>query len=221
MADTRRSVVTRLLEQIREVSPGGRALLAIDGLDGAGKSVLVKELVDLAKEDDLRPVTHLSIDGFHLPRAVRHAHGTGPDTFYRESYDYAAFTRSVVAPFRSGSSIIPAVWDVSADSPVPARARDLPTDCALLVDGIFLHRRELRDVWDASVWVEVPFAVSVPRGNQRFPGKYDPDPGAESNHRYVGGQRLYFAECSPWDLATWVVDNEDLAHPRLSPRLIS
>lgn len=65
------------------------------------------------------------------------------------------------------------------------------------------------------MWVEVPFAVSVPRGNARFPGDHDADPEAASNHRYVGGQRLYLAEADPASRATWVLDNTDLADPRL------
>lgn len=216
---TRRSVLRQLLAQIREINSGGRGLIAIDGLDGAGKSVLAKEIVRLAAQDALRPVASLSIDGFHHPRSVRYETGRGPESFYRDSYDYTAFKRSVVAAFRQGLPVAAAVWDVVADASVEGAhsSLDLPQDCVLLVDGIFLHRPELREVWDASIWVQVPFAVSVPRGNERFPGRYDPDPEAESNHRYVGGQRLYFAECSPWEMATWVLDNEDLAHPTLRP----
>lgn len=219
MMSTRRSVLRQLLAQIREINSGGRSLIAIDGLDGAGKSVLAEELVQLAAQDGLRPVASLSIDGFHHPRSVRYAQGRGPESFYRDSYDYTAFKRSVVTAFKQGLPVVPAVWDVVADASVEGAhsSLELPQDCALLVDGIFLHRPELREVWDASIWVQVPFAVSVPRGNERFSGQYDPDPEAESNHRYVGGQRLYFAESSPWETATWVLDNEDLAHPTLRP----
>ena len=200
-----------------EVRPGRRVLIAVDGLDGAGKTVLAEELVKSAgAEASSRPVASVSIDGFHHPRAVRYAEGRGPESFYRDSYDYAAFDRAVVTPFRHGAAISPAVWDVDADEAMSPGALDLPEDCVLLVDGIFLHRPELRGIWDASIWVEVPFEVSVPRGNQRFPHLGDPDPESEANHRYVGGQRLYFAEASPWEQATWVVDNTELEHPRLT-----
>ena len=88
----------------------------------------------------------------------------------------------------------------------------------LLVDGIFLHRRELADLWDASVWVEVPFEVSVPRGNARFGevGAPEADPASAVNARYVGGQRLYLDEVDPASRATWVLDNTDLAAPVLT-----
>ncbi len=219
---TRQAVLGELLDRVRSVRRGGRALIAIDGLDGAGKSVLVSELVDLATRgdarppaEDNRPLASVSIDGFHLPRSVRYAHGRGPESFYRDSYDYASFVDTVVAPLRRGGPIVPSVWDVDADEPVTPEPLDLPDDCVLLVDGIFLHRPELRDLWDAGVWVEVPFTVSVPRGNARFPHLNDADPESESNRRYVGGQRLYFAEAAPWDHATWVLDNTDLDRPTL------
>ena len=91
-------------------------------------------------------------------------------------------------------------------------------DALLVVDGIFLHRPELADLWDASVWVDVPFEVSVPRGNARFGevGAEQADPASEVNARYVGGQRLYLAEVDPAARATWWLDNTDLAAPVLT-----
>ena len=91
------------------------------------------------------------------------------------------------------------------------------TQAVLLVDGIFLHRPELAGHWDASVWVDVPFAVSVPRGNARF-GEVDAeaaDPASGTTGRYVGGQRIYLAEVGPASRATWVLDNTDLTAPVL------
>ncbi|MCH8611473.1 hypothetical protein [Arsenicicoccus dermatophilus] len=98
---------------------------------------------------------------------------------------------------------------------VVAPAVDPRPDTVVLVDGIFRHRPELRDVWDASIGVELPIAASVPRGYARYLGEHDPDPEAPRNHRYVGGQRLYLAEADPRAAATWVLDSTDLDAPRL------
>ena len=96
-------------------------------------------------------------------------------------------------------------------------ARAVPgPDAVLLVDGIFLHRLELADLFDASVFVDVPFEVSIPRGNARF-GELDAgaaDPASVANARYVRGQRLYLTDVAPAARATWVLDNTDLASPR-------
>jgi uridine kinase len=77
----------------------------------------------------------------------------------------------------------------------------------------FLHRDELVGLWDFSIWLEVPFGVSVPRGAARGYGFGSPDPEAPSNRRYVEGQRLYIESCDPRSRATIVVDNSDLARP--------
>jgi uridine kinase len=46
-------------------------------------------------------------------------------------------------------------------------------------------------------------------------GGGSPDVEAESNRRYVEGQKLYLAECDPQSLATFVVDNNDFQNPSL------
>jgi uridine kinase len=208
----RHAVLNDLAERVVALRPGERVAVAVDGFDGAGKTVLADQLAELLAAD--RDVLRVSIDGFHRPRAQRMARGRGPETFYEDSYDYGAFARAVIEPFRGGLPVTPAVNDVDADQPVHPAPVPVGPDTVLLVDGIFLHRPELDGVWDATVWVDVPFSVSVPRGNARY-GAGDDDPGAASNHRYVGGQRLYLADADPGARATWVLDNTDLDRPVL------
>jgi uridine kinase len=213
---TERYAVLRVLaDALVAVHPGRRVAVAVDGVDGAGKTVLADQLAEVI--GPARDVVRVSVDGFHRPRAERLAHGRGPRSFYEDSYDYAAFRRAVLDPFRAGLPVTPAVHDVERDVQVDRPPVDVAADTLLLVDGIFLQRPELRGAWDAVVFVDVPFEVSVPRGNARFGEHHDPDPEAESNRRYVGGQRLYLARVRPRDCATWVIDNTDVEHPRLTP----
>lgn len=211
-------VLTELLDHFTDKLPAHRALVAIDGFDGAGKTHLAHELSALAARQHRRPIMNVTIDGFMQPQAARYRHGRGPDTFYQDSYDYPGFLHAVVEPLRAGQPITAQIWDVARDQPVPNTLLDVPPDAIVLVDGIFLHRPELVAIWDASVWVRVPFDVSVPRANARFPGDHDPDPQAPSNARYVGGQRLYLAESDPESHCTWIFDNTDLRQPSIHPR---
>ena len=214
----RYAVLRDLAERVVALRPGERVAVAVDGFDGAGKTVLADELAEvIGALDGARDVLRISIDGFHRPKAQRVARGRGPETFYEDSYDYVAFRRVVVDPFRRGEPVTPAVNDVDADRPVHPDPVAVARDTVLVADGIFLHRPELADVWDATLWVDVPFAVSVPRGNARFGDGHDPDPGAEPNRRYVEGQRLYLAAVDPRSRATWVLDNTDLDLPVLHP----
>jgi uridine kinase len=69
----------------------------------------------------------------------------------------------------------------------------------------------LTKYWHYSIFLEVPFSISVPRGAQRGDGS--PDPEAESNKRYVAGQRLYLETCNPIAKASIVLNNSDLRNP--------
>ena len=108
---SRHETLTCLAEHLCAVAPDRPALVAIDGFDGAGKTVLAQELVALVLARGARPAINVSIDGFHHPRAQRYATGRGPESFYRASYDYEAFRRCVVTPLRTGHAIIPAAPD--------------------------------------------------------------------------------------------------------------
>ncbi len=212
---TRERVIAHLADLIEGVRPRQRAIIAIDGVDGAGKTWLADELRDALAAR--REVHRVSIDGFHRPREQRYARGRTPETFYEDSYDYAAFAQRCIEPFRAGEPFVTQVWEVTTDTPVVAEPVVAGTAAVLIVDGIFLHRPELRAVWDASAWLEVPFGASVPRGNARF-GPLTPDlidPESATNQRYVQGQRRYLAQAKPAAYATWVIDNADLNHPRL------
>ncbi|MBN9154386.1 MAG: uridine kinase [Microbacterium sp.] len=208
----------QLRDEVRQNNRGGRVILAVDGIDGAGKSTFADGLADVFAEDDIA-VYRASIDDFHRPRAERYVRGRDdPDGFYLDSYDYATFRRVLIDPFRDGAQTSGttgfqlAAFDVRRDAAVEARWVTGPADAVLIVDGIFLHRPELRGLWNWSVWLEVPFEVAYARMAVRDGA--DPDPWAPSNDRYREGQERYLREVRPDRVASVVVDNTDPAAPR-------
>jgi uridine kinase len=187
--------------------------VAIDGVDGAGKTHFADELAEALSSRGC-PVIRASVDGFHDPPEVRHRRGRGsPEGYFHDSYDYPRMIEVLLDPLRPGGSrrYVRAVYDVHAESPVQLAPETAAPDAVLVLDGIFAHRGELAGFWEYSVFLHVPFEVSIPRGAAR--GYGHPDPAAESNRRYLEGQRLYLAECDPESRATVVIDNTDLARP--------
>jgi uridine kinase len=207
---------------VRRQYRGGRVLLAIDGVDGAGKTVFADGLADVFAEGG-STVFRSSIDGFHRPRSERYVRGRrNPEGFYRDSYDYPTFRRVLIDPFREGWQTAATTgfqleaFDLGRDAPVESAWVAAPLDAVLIVDGIFLHRPELRDLWDWSVWLDVPYEVAYARMALR--DGCDPDPDAPSNARYRQGQQIYLNEADPGGAASVIVDNADLAHPHRVPR---
>lgn len=191
--------------------------VAIDGVDGAGKTHFADAL---GKELTHRGATVIraSADGFLNPPRTRHRRGRdSAEGFYRDSFDYGRMCRLLLDPLspRGNGEYVRAVYDVRREREVRVLPELAPDDAILLFDGIFVHRDELIRYWDYSVWLEVPFAVSIPRAARST--DIDPNPTAPRNRRYIAGQRLYMAECHPQNRATAVIDNTDLANPLLLP----
>jgi uridine kinase len=209
----RQTVLQSVAERILEPSASYITRVAIDGVDGAGKTTFADELAEVLKTSG-QEVIRASVDGFHNPKAVRYRLGRdSPEGFYRDSYDYGAFKGVLLGPLSPGGSgrYRTAVYDVATETPVTVPEKQVEPGAILLLDGIFLHRPELRPYWDASVWLEVAFEVSIPRGAQRGTGSSDLH--APENRRYVEGQRLYLRESKPQRHATLVINNDCLDAP--------
>lgn len=213
----RASMRTRVLGRVAGCVPVGRGddcvRLGVDGADGAGKTVFADELADVLRALG-RQVVRVSLDDFHHPRAVRYRRGrTSPEGCWLDKYDYARLHADVLEPLGPGGTrrYRPVAHDLVTDEVVESPVRLAPPAAVVVVDGLFLHRDELRDAWEMTVFLDVPFAETVRRMADR--DGTDPDPGHPSMHRYVEAQRIYFAACEPWRRATLVVDNSTLDAP--------
>ncbi|HEU4674991.1 MAG TPA: hypothetical protein VFS29_03325 [Motilibacteraceae bacterium] len=215
----RAALLARLADEVAAVPGDPFVRVAVDGVDGAGKTVLADELADelagrLAARG--RAVVRASVDGFHRPRSERYARGReDPEGFYRDSYDLSVLQQVLLEPLGPGGTgrYRPRVFDVAADAPDLAPWEQAADGAVLVLDGIFLHRPELASWWSWSLWLEVDRAVSLARCADRDGSC--PDLHAPANRRYVEGQRLYLREVGPAGLATRVVENTDLDAPRL------
>ena len=215
MTPERAAVLERLSDAVPAVAGGRTVRVGVDGVDGAGKTVLADELAAVLERRG-RPVVRIGIDGFHRPRALRYRRGrSSPEGFYRDSYDLEALRRYVLTPLgpQGDGWYLPAVHDVQHDRALHHDRRRAPEGAVLVLDGLFLHRPELVGHWDLSVLVTAPFEVTFARMAAR--DGCPPDPEHPDNQRYVGGQRLYFAEVRPETRADVVVDNTDPARPLL------
>jgi uridine kinase len=211
-----------LLETLAERIDGLRwpfpVRVAIDGVDGAGKTMFADELTEPLMRRG-RPVIRASVDDFHRPRRERYRLGRdSPEGYFRDSFDYDALVSSLIAPLgpQGDRRVRRARFDHRRDAPVDAPIEEVDPSAVLVLDGIFLHRPELVGYWERSVFLDVSVDLSVARAAARDGGSSDPQDA--SNRRYVEGQRLYLNACDPRRAATWVVENEDLGRPTLWER---
>jgi uridine kinase len=213
-APQKKDTLAALADEILHNYGRGRATVAVDGTDVAGTAEFADELAAAMRLKG-HTVFRASIEGFHRPRADRYARGRdSAEGFYRDSYDYLTFQRTLIEPFRMAGStgFVPAAFDVRRDAQIEPTWLTGPADALLIVDGNFLQRPELRGLWNYAVWLDIPDDVADDRRAAR--DLADPNPRPERNRRYSGAQELYRAEAHPRRSATAIVDNTDTEHPR-------
>jgi uridine kinase len=215
---TRNRLVSSIAQQINRMQTD-HTKVAVDGVDGAGKTTFADELANKLQVLG-RSVIRASVDDFHNPKAIRYSRGhNSPQGYFRDSFDYPKLKSLLLDPLSlNGTGLCQLRWfDYRIDECIPASQVKAEPNSVLVFDGVFLHRDELTSYWDYSVFLQVPFTVSYQRMATRDGGSADPD--ATENRRYLKGQKIYLAHCQPVSKATLVVDNESIEAPFIVRRL--
>jgi uridine kinase len=213
LSAARAQLLELIAERIGGLMGPGLTIVAVDGVDGAGKTMFADALAHRLESTGVS-VLRTGIDNFHNSRSVRYARGRdSPEGFFRDSYNLDALREALLFPARINAPLRVATFDHRTDQPVMSDPITLPLPAVLIFDGLFLHRRELRDEWDLTIFLDVPFEISYARMAKRDGS--DPDPNAVANRRYLEGQKLYFSEASPQERADILIDYSDLDKPRI------
>ncbi len=187
-------------------------IVAIDGVDAAGKSILAGDLAEELRDKGTL-VSEASIDGYHNPRAVRMVRGRdSPEGFYRNSFNLELLREHLLDPFRASGEYRLHVFDHRVDSPDPSMLYEFKPGTVLVFDGIFSLRSELRRYWDLTIYLSITDEESVRRGVERDPGDKE-ELCRRYKARYIPGQRIYREEAKPEEMADIVVDNNDPSNP--------
>ncbi len=176
--------------------------IAVDGVDCSGKSTFADLLAGRVGALG-RQVIRAEGDAFLLPRAQRHRRA------YQGSVDYQALRERLLEPLGPGGdrAYRTGVRDAATDRPIDAPSATAAEDAVLIVDGVFLQRREIRDCWDVVVWIDVPFQEALRRALLRDAERFGGREKARARYleRYWPGQRRYLEECHPGESANVVV----------------
>lgn len=193
--------------------------VAVDGVDGAGKTIMADELAGYLERRG-RTVIRASIDGFHRPRAERYARGPdSPEGFYYDSFDHVRVRMELLEPLGPGGDLHyrTAVFDWRKDTPIDTPVAQAAPNSILIFDGIFVQRPELAPFWDFGIFLQVDFRETLRRSLARD-ARPDQTPQELERRfwtRYAAGQRIYLSTVKPEEIADVVIDNNDPQFPRI------
>ena len=222
---TRAECLARLTDLVITIRLDHPTRVAIDGVDGSGKTTLADELAEVIEKRG-RQAIRASIDDFGQPSDIRYRRDPDSgDSYFFDAFDYASARRVLLDPLGplGNRQFRIAAFDILSDRYVDSPLRTAPADAVLLCDGVFLQRPELEGCWDVRIWVDAGFEVTVARAVSRDAARggagYDiAARRARYERRYVPGQRIYLERCRPRERADVIVDNTDVSAPSLTER---
>jgi len=219
---SREAVLSAVAERVLALG-GDRALVAIDGRPGAGKSTFADELAVKVTAGG-RHVLRSTTDSFHRPRSERMRLGlTSAEGYYLESHQLTVIIKELFEPFaRGANTVLLAAFDEPSDSSVHETAA-VDEPAVLIFDGLFLQRPEFGDVWDLVVflqadrrldqdWLDFLLADLTGDATNRA-AAIDERLSRARWPRYRVGWSAYVEAVRPADRATVVIDNNDFAEP--------
>ncbi len=199
-----------------DARPNGRPLLlGISGIDASGKSTLARTIADELGERGI-PFASLSIDWFHTSAATRFLPSAlacePPESHGRHFFDHAfrwdeLFGRLVDPLAATGACRAEVgVRDMRSDAVTPTLIVHHGVRVVLL-EGIFIFRREYADRFHLRLWIDCPFELALQRAVERNQEGLSPEAiQSEYARVYFPAQRYHFERDEPLKRAHMVIN---------------
>ena len=199
-----------LIVQRRRSFVGDRALLvAVSGIDGCGKGYITEQLESRLTRRGLR-VAAIGIDFWHHPLSIRFGSRPSGAHFYEHAFRWNELFDGLVDPLmrrRSVDVVVNAIR-TDVDRYFPRLYRFEGVDVVLL-EGIFLFKREFVRRYDLRLWVDCSFETALARAHLRNQeGLSASALQRDFQTVYFPAQRLHFERDDPRSHADLIIGND-------------
>ena len=189
--------------------PGRHArLVALSGIDASGKGYTASRLVPLLKQSG-ETVALVNLDGWLNLPPVRFSAVDPASHFYRHAFRFGELFERLIDPLvESGSVEAPADLVEETATAYHRHTYRFCNISTVLLEGIFLLRRELRQRYDFRVWVDCDVPLALERALARRQEGLSPEETRRAFETiYFPAQRIHFAEDDPVASADLIFEN--------------
>ena len=185
--------IARVLGALRELRAGeGTRLVAIDGLSGAGKSLLADVL-----QESLTGISVVRADDFYRPMDTGVLAQLSSADGYEQYFDWRRLRTDVLVPLSQGAASWYRRHDWSTNR--LAEWHEVQPGGIVIVEGVFTVRPEIREFYGVTVFVEAPRDERVRRIHAR-------DENVAWVDRWMAAEDWYLEHVRPADWVDHIVD---------------
>jgi uridine kinase len=193
----------------RAARPDQAALVAVSGIDASGKGYLCELLAARLRGTGMR-VALIHADQFlNLPQ-VRLSATRPAEHFYEHAFRFEALFEEVLMPLRRRRSLD--TWvKVTTETAIEFTREWLHFENVdvVLVEAIFLLKRELVARYDETIWIDCSFETALERAlarRQEGLGREQTIAAYETIH--FPAQKLHFERDDPFAAASTILTND-------------
>ena len=182
--------------------------VAISGIDASGKGFVAKLLENELEKQGLR-IANINIDPWQNPIPVRLQKENVAGNFYRHAFRWNDFFSQLIIPLQKNRSIYLETMLIRTygDKYYPFDYRFKKIDI-LLIEGIFLFRKEFLSNYDWKVWIDCSFETFLQRAITRNVERLNEQQITHDYNRYYyPAQQYHFKKDDPKAAADFIFDN--------------
>jgi uridine kinase len=144
-----------LLNNIPKIEKGNRFILGIDGLSRSGKTTFANKLSQLLQEKNIQ-VCVFHIDDYIVEREKRY--NTKHEEwfeYYNLQWDVEWLKDNLFKKLKGSNQLNLPFYDNVSDTH-STQIIKIPDTCVIIIEGVFLQRREWRGFYDYVVYLDCP-----------------------------------------------------------------
>ncbi|ULT54431.1 hypothetical protein L1999_14740 [Neobacillus drentensis] len=193
--------ILSIAKKIPKLEQGERIILGIDGLSRSGKTTLTNK-VGLHLQEKNISVCFLHIDAYIVERKKRY------NTGYEEWYEYynlqwdAKYLKdNLFAKLKKSKELQLLTYDYGSDAQ-RIEITDIPDTCVIIIDGVFLQRKEWRNFYDIIIYLDSSREKRFNRENEATQSNIE-----KFQNRYWKAEDYYMEAETPLAQADLVIKN--------------
>lgn len=213
----RSKIISEIVDRILVLNINNPIRVGVSGITASGKTTFANELTEELKNRQ-KIVVRSSIDNFHNSRVIRYKQGKESAIgYYEDAHDYNSFKQKLLIPLGPDGNLNYQTisLDLEKDEYVNSKVSIATKDMIFIIDGTFLFKKELRDLYDFKIFINSDFELARKRGAKREERAFGSYEKAEEMflNRYHAASKLYLEQHSPQLYADIVINNDEFENP--------